>query len=231
MSSAGIYFGIHLDILSCINPPPVLCCLLFFYFGRSHVAYEGCSIYFNSERLLFVYSNTKCGELLALYGDFAAGVTMFSVCLLMDITSICYLRHMRNRVLNTLSTAKRKQRFRMEVVLTVQTFVNTSLYYVMIFSYHFGSELFNVHPMITFLSTNFLWCLVIASGGYTAVLICDELRDVILHPSHLYKGRKNSRQIVARTGIARFHYARFHYPRENVEIQEEQWVVTFAKRI
>ncbi|EPB77626.1 hypothetical protein ANCCEY_03298 [Ancylostoma ceylanicum] len=158
------------------------------YFPISFTS-EDCSMYFNSEDMLFYFAKTECGELVAFYGDFLTGVSMFTVCLVMDLVSILYLRRARKRVGNSLAIGKKKERFKREVVMTVQTFINTSLFYIMVFSYHYAYALFSACPLVVFLSTNFLWSVVIASGGYTAVFINKDLRGTLMHPSRLY-GRK-----------------------------------------
>ncbi|RCN28120.1 hypothetical protein ANCCAN_26142, partial [Ancylostoma caninum] len=81
---------------------------------------EGCSLYFSSEDVLFHYSKTKCGELLSLYGDFVSGITVVTICVIMDVVSIFLLRKTRKRIANTLSTEKKKQRFRKEVIMSSQ---------------------------------------------------------------------------------------------------------------
>ncbi|VDL70876.1 unnamed protein product [Nippostrongylus brasiliensis] len=103
----------------------------------------------------------------------------------MDVVSVIHLRKMRKRIADTLSANKNQQRYKKEVLMTIQTFVNTILCYLMLCGYHVFSNWIQLSPILTFLSTNFLWCLVVASGGYSAVLFNADVRRVALHPLKL----------------------------------------------
>ncbi|RCN26996.1 hypothetical protein ANCCAN_27276 [Ancylostoma caninum] len=77
-------------------------------------------MYFNSKDMLFYFAKTECGELLGFYGDFLTGVSMFTLCLVMDLASILYLRRGRKRIGNGLTIGKKRERFKREVVMTMQ---------------------------------------------------------------------------------------------------------------
>ncbi|KAJ1362317.1 hypothetical protein KIN20_021841 [Parelaphostrongylus tenuis] len=143
---------------------------------------DSCWIFFNSTTLLLDISNTYCGQILSFYGDFVFGVTIFTASFIMDIISIVSLRKMRKKVANTISVNMNKQRYHKELLMTVQVFINTTLCYIMLCSYHIFSDWLEVSPLMTFLTTNFLWCFVLASGGFTAIMLNNEIRRILIYP-------------------------------------------------
>lgn len=182
-----------------------------------------CALLFVSDDLVFHPGSGPCGDFTSLYCDFGFCMVVFSIAFIMDVITIVQLRQMRKRVASTLSIDMKKQRYRVEAIMTVQTFLTTLLRYVNLFAYHIISLWIQMTPMLTFLFTNFLWCAVLAGGGYITALVNADIRNTVLHPfrppqsrsslSHISKSHVHNTQ-TWRTRSKRSDYRRWRVERE-----------------